>query len=63
MEGTATDISTSARSYFETFPRELRDLIYDQLYQEVNEIVSGLGSFQGFAWSAVNSKPSMMNAS
>jgi hypothetical protein len=43
MEGTATDISTSARSYFETFPRELRDLIYDQLYQEVNEIVSGLG--------------------
>ena len=42
MEVTMPDTNTEAKSYFATFPRELRDLIYDQLYQEIDEVINGL---------------------
>jgi hypothetical protein len=37
MELTATENRADARPYFETLPRELRDCIYDLLYQEIEE--------------------------
>jgi hypothetical protein len=33
----ATDNCTDLKPFFETLPRELRDCIYDLLYQEVEE--------------------------
>lgn len=35
----ATDNCTNVKSYFGTLPRELRDCIYDLLYQEIEESV------------------------
>jgi hypothetical protein len=41
LEGTVACISRDARSYFKRFPRELRDCIYDLLYQEIEESIAG----------------------
>lgn len=43
----ATDNCTYVKSYFGTLPRELRDCVYDLLYQEIEESVgSNVGDLQ-----------------
>ena len=37
MALTATDNLTDVKPYFDTLPRELRDCVYDLLYQEIEE--------------------------
>ena len=41
MEGIVASTRKDVTSYFERFPRELRDCIYDLLYQEIEENIAG----------------------